>query len=420
MGTGVLQLAHYPNLYYVKDNLGAEPPQYTFFKSMGTIAWTIKPIMAYCEDMLAPFGYRVKSWVTIGSFMVISTSLTVYFTTPGLTQFTAQYALMNFFAVVMDIIAQSLAVTTLALHRKIGETRARIEGKSDEEIKADGEAEVLEGKKLYGNYVIYRFFSRAASIFIGGVIGSSLSIQIIFLMIGLVQLPILIYTLCIFSEERKGYVLSPDFHLVNNMLSFSKSIFCKQIALPLILGLVILLSPDVKDAGTYILTDILHWSSIKLSFAGIIGSVLYYIIMHYTVNKAKSLGLMLQLFIAASASTFNSLMMFRFIFLEAMNFPLMFFLTVMAAFSNYLTSDMVLIPIVARYSSACPKGIEGFGVTSIAAIVNTADTLSGLWGAKLLSLNHVVKASYDDLYIPVTISCSHALFGMFLTPIIGK
>jgi len=420
VGTGVMHVTHYPNLFYVKDILKADPGEYTFFNSMASIAWTVKPILAYCEDMVAPFHYRVKSWVGLAASMVCLLSIGVSLSHPTLGMFTVIYGAVNSSAVLMDILAQSLTVTILDLHRSLGETKAMQEDLSPSDIKKAGQAEIAEGKKLYGNYVMARFIIRASSTFIGGLLAKTIRMQSFFIGIAAVQLPVLFFVFFIFKEQRRDYVISPNFHLINNILSFWRSITAKPILFPLLLGLVILLCPDVKDAGTYILTDILHWSSAQVSGAGMCASIIYFIFMLYTINKAKSLGFMLQLFIGATASTINSMMMFRFIFLEGLDFTAMFGLTLVAAFTYNLTTDMVLIPIVARYSTLCPKGIEGFGVTSIAAIVNSSNTISGLFGAKLLSIYKVSKSNYDNLYIPVTMSCAQALLGMLLTPLLGK
>jgi len=418
--TGIVTSTVYPNLYYIKDKLHLGSVEYINFRSLGGIAWSIKPIIGYIEDVLAPFHYRIKFWILLASVLSATTSITIFFMHPNIFTFTVMFAIVNTAAVMHDVIAQGLTVIILNLHKTLAETQARVDDKNTTEVLLEGEKGTSEGKKAYGNYVMTRFIIRTTSTFLGGILAKILPVQYFFGAIGAVQILIIFYVLIFIREERRPDIISKDFSFVNNIKSFWQAISGKDTLLPIVLMILITACPDIKDSGTYILSDLMKWSPLTLSSSTMVAGVFYYIFMLYAINHAKNLQFPVQIFIASTANALGNLLFFRFIFYEEFADWSMYILTILTSFCTNLTVDFILIPIVARFSARCPKGIEAFGVTTIAALLNFSGTLSGIFGSFLLKVFSVTQDNYDNLYLPVTVVFGLGILVLTITPLFGK
>ena len=96
---GMVAITVYPNLHYVKDILHATPDQNSTFKSLGSIAWSIKPIIGYLEDQVNPFYFRIKSWLALGCMMSIGMCSYIFVSSPSIGLFTVMFGIVNLAAV---------------------------------------------------------------------------------------------------------------------------------------------------------------------------------------------------------------------------------------------------------------------------------------------------------------------------------
>jgi hypothetical protein len=183
---------------------------------------------------------------------------------------------------------------------------------------------------------------------------------------------------------------------------------------------LLLITPNISDPGTFILVNIKHWKPFDLSTATLVAGVFYYLSMMFVLNKAKGLKLPYMMLMAAIASNVTNLISFQFTVYEMLQYGSLFTLYVVNYFCSTLSVDFMLIPIVGRFSLKCPKGIESFGVTALAAIVNFSGMTAGVLGSKVLQHFHVEKDQYENLIYPTEISFGYGLFALALLPIFAK
>lgn len=376
------------------------------------------------EDVLAPFHYRLKAWVIIASLFSTATSATIYLLQPELNKFAILYSVINFAAVMHDVIAQGLTVIILNLHKSLAESKARISDSSTQEILLEGEKGTTQGKKAYGNYVMLRFILRTSSTFLGGLLSEKIHMKYFYAIIGILQILIVFYTLIFVYEERRPSVVSAEFSFTRNISSFWNAIVGKDTMMPIILMIMICIGPNIQDPGTFILNDAedltKRWSLIDFSLNAMIAGVFYFIFMMFAINKAKNLSFSTQILVASVANNIQNFLVFRFVFFDELGFFEMFGLTALIAIASSMTNDILLIPIVARFSLKCPAGIESFGITTIAALLNFSAAAAGVIGGKILSTFHVEKGHYENYYIPITIAFGYGLFTLILTPFLGQ
>lgn len=418
--TGVITSTLYPNTFYLKDIIEAEAYEITMFRSISALPWSIKPLIGYVEDVIYPFTYRIKSWIVLSCFVSITGCSLIGYLQPKTTQMTYLFFMINFAGVMQDVIAQGLTVIILNLHKSKAEAVARENRAVTKEILLQTEKGGEVGKKVYGNYILGRFILRTTSTFVGGILSKKIDFYLFYVAISTVQVLMLVYVVFIFKEESKGALISKELNFIKNIKGFLGAILGLDTLLPLIIMVVILITPNISDPGTYILVNIKHWQPFDLSTATLVGGILYYLSSMFVLNKVKGLKLPYMLFIAAVASNAKNIVAFQYTVYDVLHYGSLFTLYLADYFCSTLSVDFLLIPIVGRFSTKCPKGIESFGVTALAAIANFSGVSAGVLGSKLLQHFHVEKDQYENLIYPTEISFGYGLFALALLPIFAK
>ena len=418
--TGVITSTLYPNTFYLKDIISAEAYEITMFRSISSLPWSIKPFIGYVEDVIYPFTYRIKSWIVISCFVSITGCSLIGFLKPKTTEMTWFFFMINFAGVMQDVIAQGLTVIILNLHKSKAEAIARENRAITKEIILQTEKGTEIGKKVYGNYVLGRFILRTTATFVGGVLSKKIDFYLFYAAISVVQVLMLFYVLFIFKEDSKKSLISSELNFLKNIKGFWGAISGLDTLLPLIITVVILITPNISDPGTYILVNIKKWKPFDLSLATLISGIFYYLSMMFVLNKAKGLKLPYMMLIAVVASNITNVISFQFTIYDVLHYGSLFSLYVVNYFCSTLSVDFLLIPIVGRFSLKCPKGIESFGVTALAAIVNFSGMSAGVLGSKVLQHFHVEKDQYENLIYPTEISFGYGLFALALLPIFAK
>jgi hypothetical protein len=421
ISTGILQIALYPNLFYVKRELNREPHEYARFRSISAIAWSIKPVLAYFEDSINPFYSRVKYWMVLGCLMNIGGSILIVLLKPDYWPFTFCYMLCNFANVIHDVLAQGMSVILLNLYRQLAEAEARYERHlGTTEVLLEGEKGATEGKKVYANYHLTRFILRTVATFIGGAIATTFPIRVVFIIIAAVQGAVLIYALFFFWEQKSKTIFSGHRNLFTDIGKFYRAIIGRDTLFPLIIMILLRVCPDCSDAGTYILNDIMEWTSFDLSLMTLVAGIIYYVLMITLINKAKDLGVKTQVGIAGVCACLYNYSNFRFLYYNELTYWSMFGFSLLSTMLQNVSGDLILFAIVGRFSMKCPKGLEGFGVTAIAAVSNFGASSAGLLGAQLLDEYHVHHLDYTNLLKPFMVSFGFSAATMLVTPIFGR
>ena len=68
-----------PIQYMLRDKLGLDQQQLSYFRSLVLIPWAIKPLYGLLSDFIPIFGYRRRSWYVVASSLGILCSLYLFF-----------------------------------------------------------------------------------------------------------------------------------------------------------------------------------------------------------------------------------------------------------------------------------------------------------------------------------------------------
>lgn len=420
LSTGIIQFAYFPNFFYFKDVLREPAAAFTQFKSISMLPWSFKPIFGYFEDLLSPFGYKSKSWLILSCVLCALTSVGMYVVEPSASLFTVFNTLLNAAVVINDVMAQGLTIVVLNLKKVHAESVAIQERRRTSEIRESGIIGEAEGKKVFGNYNLLRFLTRNVGIFLGGILAKTIKITTVYGVIAVVQVIIMVVILMVKEQRQPNWINKGAGSLWGKIKSFLGSIMLPEIRYPLILILLCRITPDVTDAGSFVLTEELKWTSFQLSFNTFAAAVTYFVSMLFLVNLTKNTRFSIKVLLASLSSTLFNYCVIRFAFYEYFTFLPMYGSTILSTFLQNFSLEFFMIALVSRYSLVCPKGMETFGIAAITTLINFAGTVGGLLGSRLLTYYNVTSGNYDFLIYPVTISFGFSCLVFLTTPLLGK
>lgn len=406
MMSGLMGLMGYRTFRYLKDTLGVTPAQQTLFDTWTIITWNFKPIVGLIEDTVYPFRYRTKSYVVISALWSIFFSLAIFVIgTPSLTQLTLLIALIYLAICFQDVMAEGLTAVVLVAEKRLAELK--------------GEVHEANESKNIGNFMMIRFFVRTAVSLIGGAFGMHFSLGAVYLPIAFFQLLLMLYVIFAFHEERREKWINPGYGFKAKMKMFWGVMRKRDMLLPTILLTLTFSNPNFGEVLNYILTD-KGWTGFELGYTYSIYGFSYFFLMMYLFNKVKSLSFTAGAFFSSLATVGADWIYYGYIYVNKWSFPEMATIHVMRAFLQGFSSDLISIPLVGRFSSKCPKGLENFGVTFLIALGNIGTTFSQLFASFLIHQYDITSKNYEDFIYPVRIVIIYSTLVLLLMPILGK
>lgn len=417
--SGALMTTLYPNTNYFENIIKADPSEFVNFKSVSSLPWSFKPIIAYMEDTVRPCGRRVKAWMSVAAIINICCSLGVSIFLPKNWVFTGLFFGITLATVMTDVIAQGLTVILLNLHKALGEAEAiETDPHDSKAIQVASEKGEEYGKRIYGYYTIARFVFRTILTFVGGIYAESINLNVFYIVVACFQTVILLYVLVQFKEPPPP--TGEQKTLVQNFKEFKNVITARETLFPIILMIISYLSPSYVDVGPFVLKSKLEWSFKKISLNKLISGVLYFFVMMELIKKAKKLKFSTQMYISLMAIVLRNLFAFSYVIYDDLGQVGMYISQIISTFWENLGIDLILISVVARFSAKCPKGIESFGVTSIAAVLNLANTGGGYLGGITLNAFGITNKDYSNLIYPLLITFVYGQVSMLLGTCLGK
>ena len=408
IASGTLMFITYPNFFYVKDTLKASPSQYTLFDTLTKTTWTFKAIVGYIEDTYFPFRYKVRSYVVLSCIGTIVFSWMIFLLKPGLWFFTGLVALIYLSVCIEDVMAEGLTAVAMNYEKRLKE----LERHKDEK----------DEKKNFGNFVIFRNLVRTVCIFLGGEYYNKMNIGVVYVLLSILPVFILLYAACGFKEDPRDSWVNKESNFRKNIGNFYQVMRRKEVLLPTILMMFVYSNPNLSDTGNYILTDENqgNWSDQDLSLNTLVSNLIYTAVMLVIINKIRGLRFSLIILMAIIGLNVTNLMNYSFVFIKKFTFNQMFALQLLNQVTQNFSGDMTIIPIVGRFSTLCPKGMENFGVTFIVSISVLGLTISGALGSYLLRSYGITSEDYSNYGTPVLIGCIYSAFVLVLTPIFAR
>ena len=81
-------------------------------------------------------------------------------------------------------------------------------------------------------------------------------------------------------------------------------------------------------------------------------------------------------------------------------------------------SELLLVPIVGRFSKRCPKALEKFGISILSTVVILSHSIGAFLNAVFLTWFSVKEGEYSQVVYPLSISFCVTLLKLTLTPVI--
>lgn len=192
--SGITMFILYPKMFHIKDVLKAQSYEYTQFRSIVSIPWTLKPLIGYIEDVVFVKGYRIKFWICLSNVMYLSASLIIFFKTTNYTSFLVLDFITSLANAMQDVVGQGLAVVVMNM-KKILREREGVKSALPE-----------TEDNIFGNFVFIRFLIKAVGSFLGGIFAGKAPIGYFYMVIGVLQVAIICIVLSMYRE--KAYPIS--------------------------------------------------------------------------------------------------------------------------------------------------------------------------------------------------------------------
>lgn len=292
----------------------------------------------------------------------------------------------------------------------------------------DHQSEKVGEGSNFGFFAVVRNFFRVLTLFLGGLFSPYINLGQGFLIMTLLPCIILSYTMLSFEEpphEEASPHEGDEAKRQQPVLTFKQKILQilqivqkPNMKYPLILLLLTFSNPNAAETIMYILTDKEQggWSFQMYAFNNFIVGVVYATTMITVVSFISKMKFWVMLYVAQVSVCIAMLTNFTLLFASTMPFGWTFAIQVLAGMLYTSASELLLIPIIGRFSTLCPKGLEKFGVTTLATLMVLSATISSSLGGWLLSIFSIKQGSYENFIYPIEIGFGIALFTLAIAP----
>jgi len=142
----------------------------------------------------------MKSYIIINSFLITAQCFAIYFFKPNYSIFTYLIFGIYFCVGFIDALAEGMTVIITKMVKFLKEIRP-IQDIDEIEVSSDW------NKKALGNYLVMRILVRMIFLFFGGLLSSKFQVDIgmIYAILGILPIPLAIYTIFFFHEDKVKY-----------------------------------------------------------------------------------------------------------------------------------------------------------------------------------------------------------------------
>lgn len=369
-GGGIISL---PLQFLLKENMGLDATQASYFLASFTWAWTIKPLYGLISDSLPLFGYRRKSYLVLMNVAVAFSFLTLAF------------------AVSYSYSSLLLILSAVSL------------GLAFSDVLCDG-LMVETGKTLNmtGRFQSIQWISISVASIIAGVGGGymaqSVSPQHSFLFIAFFPLLTVASAMWFAREERKKISFE---HLKNIFGSAKQGLWSKPLWLAAIFIFCWNFSPSFGTPMLYFMTDELHFSKMFIGTLGSIGSVGSIIGAVIFLKIGKKYGLKQLLNMTVLLGVISTIW---YLWLVGEKTAIAF------SILGGIVSMIALLAILDLAARSCPKMAEGTFFALLMSVYNGGAMVSKVLGGFLLQ--------YTGLQMLIVISAVFTAFCWLFVPFI--
>ena len=419
--SATLAFSGLPQVNYIKNVLNATPSEMILFSTTTRLGAFLKPVIGHIEDKYPICGYKIKSYTliyAIGSSLVF---LSIAFFNTNIFVLCAQVSLTIILDCTGGALAEGMTAITLKYQKKLKESESP-------------DSNSHEGAN-FGYLQVLGNFIRILCTFVGGFYGTDLPFSTVYLILSGPPCLLMVYSVFCFTEQRKiqAEAISeegapPVAAQAGNSL-FQKLLTIKDILLsdglryPVILLLASLLVPTYGDFFIFLLTDkgFAGWSFKDLAISNMVTGLIYGVMMGTLLSQLSKLPFPRLMLIGSGAYSITSIFFLSLPYANHFTFSEMFALNVAGSVTGGVGSDSVIISIMGRFSSKCPKGLENLGVSTIATLIIFAGIISGYASSPLVVAFDVKEDNYENVRVPmmITVGCRLLIF-LFVPVLVRK
>ena len=408
VASGAMFFCQFPNLHYAKSVLKVNPSHFSFFDTTSKLIWGLKPIFGYYEDSYFPFRYKIKSYSLISSLGTLVFSLLVAWMQPSMVVFTLLVTMINFSVCIGDVMAEGTTAVVLSLEKKLQILRGTY---------------IVEGdnNSNFGYFSVLRGAVRIVCIFLGGHYAEVMTIRQCYCFAVIVPFFITVYMTFFFKELQRPSCFLENGNLCHSIKLLLNTMKDKELYRPAILMFIIFSIPSLEDLSNFILTDDYHgdWDIKHLAQCSLIFGIVCSILMMILVDKIKRFAFNHIQLLSAFLMCLYCFLGYFLLGTKVISFKVMFCIQIMVGLCNMFAGDLVMIPLIGRFSAKCPTGIETFGISFLSSLTIFGLTLANILGSSAVHYSGITGTNYKNLIYPLVFQTIFGLGVGVVTALIG-
>ena len=420
--SATLAFSGLPQVNYIKNELHATPAEMIIFSTTTRLGAFLKPLMGHVLDKYSICGYKIKSYTliyAIGSSLVY---LSIAFYSMNIFVLCFQVSLTIILDCTGGDLAQGMTAITLKYQKKLKDL-------------GSSESNTHEGAN-FGYLQVLGNFIRILCTFIGGFYGTEIPFPMVYLILSGFPFLLAFYSIFCFSEQRKIQAAEPVIEegveaepapkagdsLFQDLVTVKNILLSDGLIYPLILLLASLLIPTYGDFFIFLLTDkqFAGWNFKDLAISNLVTGLIYLVLMGTLLSQLSKLPFARLMLIGSGAYSITSIFFLSLPYASHFTFSEMFALNVAGSVTGGVGSDSMIISIMGRFSSRCPKGLENLGIATIATLIILAGIISGYSSSPLVVAFDIKEGSYENVRVPMMITVGCRLLVFLFVPILVR
>ncbi len=419
--SATLAFSGLPQVNYIKNELHATPAEMIIFSTTTRLGAFLKPLMGHVLDKYSICGYKIKSYTliyAIGSSLVY---LSIAFYSTNIFVLCFQVSLTVILDCTGGDLAQGMTAITLKYQKKLKELES-------------SKSKTHEGAN-FGYLQVMGNFIRTLCTFIGGFYGTELAFPTVYLILSGFPILLSLYSICCFSEQRKidlkptkkeGEEAVPvpqaGKSLFQNVGTVKDILLSDGLRFPVILLIITLLIPTYGDFFIFLLTDkdFAGWNFKDLAISNLVTGLIYGLLMGMLLSQLSKLPFPRLMLVGSGAYSITSLFFLSLPYSNHFSFSEIFALNVAGSVTGGVGSDSMIISIMGRFSTKCPKGLENLGIATIATLIILAGIISGYASSPLVVAFDIKEGSYSNVRVPMMITVGCRMLVFFFVPLLVR
>ena len=408
----------YSSLTYLKNIIKVSSAEYSQYDTFYSLPHIFKPVYGWITDCFYPFGYRIKSYVTLMSVIHVSLYTFIIITGPSYLGFTVCLTLIHGSDIFINSMAEGATVIKTKLEAKLyrledtyislyGGVHDTDEDEDHRKVLDEAQERMTESEKDQKNMKNFGFFTvfqralYSTMMILAGWITDHFNISISFVLANFGSVFLIIYVAFFFKEKKAKRALLGRKEITSGFKTFMKIMIAPKMFFPFILFALLTCIPYLYNASYYILQNKAGWSNTLIGVVDALYSYVNTIIVTLILNQKKGISLTRMFLLAVIFLGASQVLLTFAVLPDSFNFITGVVAMTLVYGFFYSSNQLSQIPLVGKISQKLPEGFESSGTNLITGVTKMFTSIGKWLAAVELQAMDVGNGYYERIKSPL-------------------